>query len=128
MAVAGASGEHKEGTTFARTRRIGDSYRNEPIDHCEVAGIWDVVGNQRGLAAVRPALAAIVGKSHAVRAVGALRLGHGRRPIAGVALRHGSVSGEGKGLANTVAMNLRMCLVISLPPYESCGSWLDERT
>jgi len=97
VTIAGASGENKEVTTVALARRVGDRYSEKPVDHCEIPGILTVIGNQLGLATVRPAVAAIVGESHAVRAVGALRLGHSRLPIAGVALPHGSAGGEGKG-------------------------------
>src|SRR6202034_4182577 len=46
---------------------------------------------------MRKAVAAIVGQRYAAVAVVALRVGHSRRPIAGVALRHSSAGREGEG-------------------------------
>ena len=97
VAVAGASGEQKEATTVARARRFGESHGDEPIDDCEIAGIRVVLAVQLGLAAVGPAVDAIVGQGHAVRAVELARLGYGHRPVAAVALRHAGAGRQCKG-------------------------------
>jgi len=94
LALTGPSGEHLVRTTVAFTRHIGENNSNEPINHCEIPRIRIVIAIQLGPTAVRKAVAAIVGQRYAVLAVVALRVGHVRRPIASVALRHGS-AGEG---------------------------------
>ena len=126
VAVVGARGEHKVGTTIALARRKRESYRDESIDDCEIAGIGVVIGDYRRLAAVRPAVAGIVGQSfYAVRAdCRAADLVTSRRPILPVKLcamaALWSCSAKAASV-NAVAMNL-IRLVIFLPPNDSLPS------
>src|SRR5271170_3969962 len=71
LAVTGPSSEHLVGTAVAFARRIAESYSDDPIHDCEIAGSRAVSGNQLGLAAVGNALTAVVGQRYAIVAVGA---------------------------------------------------------